>query len=168
MGGEIAQGLEWSHERSVDWHLLGVDRHAGVQAWVRDLNRALAAEPALHLRDFEAGGFEWVDCSDWEGGVLAFLRHGGPSDPPVLVALNYTAVARPGYRLGVPRPGFWTEILNGDAREYGGDGWGNLGGVEAEAVPAHGRPWSLPLTLPPLAGVFLRAPAAAPAPDPAT
>jgi 1,4-alpha-glucan branching enzyme len=167
MGGEIAQGLEWSHERSIDWHLLGVDRHAGVQAWVRDLNRALAAEPALHARDFDPGGFEWVDCSDWEAGVLAFLRHGAGTDPSVLVVLNYTAVPRPGYRVGVPRPGFWREILNSDAREYGGDGWGNLGGVEAEAAPVHGRSWSLPLTLPPLGAVFLRAPAAAaPAPAP--
>ena len=98
---------------------------------------------------------------------LAFLRHGAAADPPVLVVLNYTTVPRPGYRVGVPRPGFWREILNSDAREYGGEGWGNLGGLEAEAAPAHGRPWSLPLTLPPLGAVFLRAPPAAPRNPPA-
>jgi 1,4-alpha-glucan branching enzyme len=156
MGGELAQGREWSHERSLDWHLLGVDRHAGVRAFVRDLNRLLREEPALHARDFDPGGFEWVDAGDAASSVLSFLRRGGPGDPPVLVVLNFTPVARRDHRVGVPQAGFWREILNSDAEPYGGAGWGNLGGVEAEPVPSHGRPCSLALTLPPLSALFLR------------
>jgi 1,4-alpha-glucan branching enzyme len=158
MGGELAQEREWSHEASLDWHLLDDPRHAGVQAWVRDLNRLLREEPALHVRDFEPRGFEWVDCNDWEQGVVSLLRWGGEDDPPVLVVLNFTPIARAGYRVGVPRPGRWAEVLNGDAREYGGEGVGNLGGVTAEATPWHGRSWSVSLTLPPLAAVFFRPP----------
>jgi len=157
MGDEFGQGLEWSHERSLDWHLLDVDRHAGVLAWVRDLNRMLRAEPALYARDFDPRGFEWIDCSDTENGVLSLLRLGGEQDAPVVAVLNFTSVPRPSYRVGAPRPGFWSEILNSDAREYGGDGWGNLGGVEAAATSVHGRPWSLSLTLPPLGVLFLKA-----------
>jgi 1,4-alpha-glucan branching enzyme len=158
MGGELAQEREWSHEASLDWHLLDDPRHAGVQAWVRDLNRLLREEPALHVRDFDPRGFEWVDCNDWEQGVVSLLRWGGEDDPPVLVVLNFTPIARAGYRVGVPRPGRWAEVLNGDAREYGGEGVGNLGGVTAEATPWHGRSWSVSLTLPPLAAVFFRPP----------
>jgi 1,4-alpha-glucan branching enzyme len=160
MGAELAQGREWSHDRSLDWHLLSFERHAGVAAWVRDLNRLLRAEPALHARDAEPGGFEWVDCTDVEGSVLAFLRLGREGDRPMLVVLNHTPVARLNYRVGVPRGGRWEEVLNSDATIYGGSGWGNLGAVEATPVQAHGRPWSLPLTLPPLGALFLRAPAA--------
>jgi 1,4-alpha-glucan branching enzyme len=156
MGGEIAQGQEWSHERSLDWHLLADERHEGVRAWVRDLNRLLREEPALHRRDFDPAGFEWVDCTDAESSVLTLLRHGGPGDADVLVVLNFTPVPRVNYRVGVPRGGFWQEALNGDAVHYGGAGWGNLGGVEAAPVTAHGRPWSVVLTLPPMAALFLR------------
>ena len=155
MGDEIAQGAEWSHERSVDWHLLGIEPHAGVQAWVRDLNRAMREHPALHARDCERGGFEWIDCSDAENGVLAILRRGAAGDPPVVVVLSFTPVPRVGYGVGVPEAGPWREILNGDARVYGGAGWGNLGRVEARATPLHGRPASVSLTLPPLGAVFL-------------
>jgi 1,4-alpha-glucan branching enzyme len=157
MGAELAQGREWSHEASLDWHLLGVAQHAGVQAFVRDLNRLVRSEPALHARDFEPGGFEWVDCNDAEASVVSLLRHGRDGDPDVLVVLNFTPVPRQGYRVGVPRGGFWREVLNSDAAEYGGSGWGNLGGLEAAPVGAHGRHHSLVLTLPPLAAVFLRA-----------
>jgi 1,4-alpha-glucan branching enzyme len=156
MGGEFAQGREWSHDGSLDWHLLADGRHAGVMAFVRDLNRLHRSERALHLRDCDEGGFEWVDCNDAENSALSLLRHGRESDPPVLVVLNFTPVPRFGYRVGVPRGGFWREILNGDAREYGGDGYGNLGGVHADPYGAHGRPASLSLTLPPLAAVFLK------------
>ena len=155
MGGEIGQGREWSHERSLDWHLLGLEQHAGVQAWVRDLNRLVREEPALHARDFDPGGFEWVDCSDAESSVISFLRRGGERDREILVVLNFTPVPRQGYRVGVPRGGFWRELLNGDSTQYGGAGWGNLGGLEAAPVGAHGRLHSLPLTLPPLAALFL-------------
>jgi 1,4-alpha-glucan branching enzyme len=155
MGCEFAQGREWSHDRALDWPLLDADRHAGVRSWVRDLNRAMREWRALYVRDCEPGGFEWVDCTDVLNGVVALLRHGGPSDPPVLVVLNLTPVLRDRYRIGVPLAGRWRELLNGDAREYGGDGAGNLGGVEAQAVGAHGRSWSVELTLPGLAALYL-------------
>jgi 1,4-alpha-glucan branching enzyme len=154
MGGEFGQGREWNHDGSLDWHLLGADLHAGVQAWVEDLNRLYRAEPALHAQDCAPGGFEWVDCHDAEKSVLSFLRRGAPSDPPVLVVLNFTPVPRSNYSLGVPRGGFWREALNSDAPRYGGSGLGNLGGVEASPVPVHGRPSSLSLSLPPLGALF--------------
>jgi len=154
MGGEFGQGREWNHDASLDWHLLGIDRHAGVRCWVRDLNRFYREERAIHELDLEPGGFEWVDCNDAEASVLSLLRKGSGDGPLVLAVFNFTPVARCDYRLGVPRAGFWTERLNSDAAGYGGSGWGNLGGVEAAPVPAHGRPCSLTLTLPGLAAVF--------------
>jgi 1,4-alpha-glucan branching enzyme len=156
MGGEFGQGQEWSHERSLDWHLLAVDRHDGVKRWVGDLNRLLRGEPALYAKDFDPSGFEWVDANDAEASVLSFLRKGGDGDADVLCVFNFTPVARQAYRVGVPRGGFWEEILNSDAVIYGGGGWGNFGRVEAAPVSAHGRPFSLALTLPPLSAVFLR------------
>jgi 1,4-alpha-glucan branching enzyme len=156
MGGEFAQGREWNHDRSLDWHLTGVEAHQGVQALVRDLNRIYREEPALHVKDVSPDGFEWVDCNDAEQSVICFLRKGGAQDPQVLVVLNFTPVTRTNYRVGVPRGGLWREILNTDSRTYGGDGVGNFGGVEATPVTAHGRPSSLVLTLPPAAALFLR------------
>jgi 1,4-alpha-glucan branching enzyme len=155
MGGEFGQGLEWSHERSLDWHLLRVGLHTGVQAWVEDLNRQYRELPALHALDCAPAGFEWVDCRDAEKAVVSFLRRGAAGDPPVLVVLNFTPVPRTNYRVGVPRAGHWREVLNSDAPRYAGSGWGNFGGVEAAPVPAHGRTHSLTLTLPPLGGLFL-------------
>ncbi len=155
MGGEFAQEREWNHETELDWHLLEDPRHRGVQRWVRDLNHAYRAFSALHQLDCEPEGFAWIEPEDCERSVLVFLRK-DRRDDLVLVACNFTPVPRPHYRVGVPRPGFWREILNSDAEVYGGSGWGNLGGVQAEAIPAHGRPYSLDLTLPPLGVVFLR------------
>jgi 1,4-alpha-glucan branching enzyme len=154
MGGELGQGQEWSHERSLDWHVLEHDWHRGVHDWVRDLNHALREYPALHVRDFDPRGFEWVDCNDADESVLALLRRGGEGDADVLVALNFTPVPRHNYRVGVPRGGFWREILNSDAPRYAGSGQGNLGGQEASPVGAHGRHHSLVLTLPPLSASF--------------
>jgi 1,4-alpha-glucan branching enzyme len=153
MGDEFGQGREWNHDASLDWHLVGVDRHAGVRDWVRDLNRLYREEPALHELDVEPGGFEWVDCNDAENGVVSFLRK-GRDGRVALAVFNFTPVARSGYRVGVPWAGHWTERLNSDAAAYGGVGLGNLGGVEAVPVPAHGRPSSLTLTLPGLSAVF--------------
>jgi len=157
MGAEFAHGREWGHDRSLDWDLLGIPPHAGVQAWVEDLNRLYRDEPALHALDCDPAGFEWVDCCDLENSVVSFLRHDG-AGRSVLVALNFTPVARTGYRVGVPRDGYWKEALNSDAAPYGGQGWGNFGGVEAEPVAAHGRTSSLALTLPPLGALFFTAP----------
>jgi 1,4-alpha-glucan branching enzyme len=160
MGGEIAQRAEWSHDRSLDWHLLASPAHEGVRLLVRDLNRLHAAEPALHEQDCEPGGFEWIDGQDAEHGVVSFVRWAAsPAAPPVLAVFNFTPVPRLPYRIGAPRPGRWDEILNTDAEAYGGSGWGNYGGVETRSIPAHGRAESLELALPPLGALFLRGPA---------
>ncbi|MEM2865932.1 MAG: 1,4-alpha-glucan branching protein GlgB [Candidatus Hadarchaeales archaeon] len=155
MGGEFGQWREWVHDESLEWHVLQYEDHRGLQRWVRDLNRLYREEPALHELDFEPEGYEWVDLKDVEKSIISFLRK-GRTGPPVLVVCNFTPVPRYGYRVGVPRGGFWRELLNSDAREYGGSGLGNLGGVWAEPVPWHGRPCSLPLTLPPLGCLYLR------------
>jgi 1,4-alpha-glucan branching enzyme len=154
MGGEFGQGREWNHDRSLDWHLLEVDRHAGVSTWVKDLGQFYRATPALFDLDNDPAGFEWVDCNDWEGSILSFLRR-GRGGPPVLAVFNFTPVLRANYRLGVTGGGFWRERLNSDAPIYGGSGAGNFGGVEASPVASHGRRHSIHLTLPPLSALFL-------------
>ena len=156
MGGEFGQGNEWRHNESLDWHLLQYPFHEKLQKWVTDLNELYRREPALHQLDADPEGFEWVDCNDNESSVLTFLRKSRGPQAHVLVACNFTPVSRQNYRVGVPAGGFWKEILNSDADVYGGSGWGNLGGVEASPLGAHGRPHSLTLTLPPLAVVFLK------------
>ncbi len=156
MGDEIAQWDEWSHGNSVDWHLLQYDPHRGVQKWVCDLNAAYRAEEALYKDDFTSNGFEWVDHNDWEGSIISFLRKGDFADNPILIVCNFTSVPRYGYRIGVPAGGFWREILNSDAREYGGGGMGNFGGVQAAPWGCHGRSHCVTLTLPPLSVLFLK------------
>jgi len=155
MGGEIGQWSEWDHDGSIEWHALEFPSHWGTQKWVRDLNGLYRSEPSLHELDFDEKGFEWVDFHDWEQSVVSFLRRGSGADDVTLVVLNMTPVLREGYRVGVPRPGFWGEALNSDAMDYGGKGYGNLGGRDAEPVPAHGKDFSLVLTLPPLSALFL-------------
>jgi 1,4-alpha-glucan branching enzyme len=154
MGGEFGQWREWNHESSLDWHLLEQPLHRSLSHWVGDLNRVMRERPALHARDFDQNGFEWVDVADADQSVLSYLRR-GPNDEMVLVVCNFTPVPRHNYRVGTPRGGLWTEILNSDAPLYGGSGQGNMGAVEAAPVPAHGRYHSLSLTLPPLAMVVL-------------
>ncbi len=155
MGGEFAQEREWNHDRSLDWHLVGDPGHRGVQDLVRDLNRAYREIPALHVKDTDPAGFEWLEGADAERSVLAYARHGNDGDSPVVVLCNFTPMVREGYRVGVPRPGRWRERLNTDSAGYGGSNVGNLGGVESEPVPWHGRPASILLTLPPLATLIL-------------
>ncbi len=150
MGGEFGQWREWSHEESLDWHLLRYQEHNGVWQWVRDLNLLYRNEAALHGFDFEPAGFEWVDFSDQEQSVISFLRRGRKTEDLFLAICNFTSVPRFNYRVGVPEGGWWSEVLNSDAVEYGGDGYGNVGGAEAEPVPCHRRDHSLSLTLPPL------------------
>jgi 1,4-alpha-glucan branching enzyme len=154
MGGEFAQRREWHHDESLEWHVLQYPLHAGVQRWVRDLNRLYRTMPALHELDFSEAGFAWVDCADADISVISYLRMGSAS-PPLLVVCNFTPVLRPDYRLGVPRAGRWREALNSDATEYGGSGQGNLGGVVTEGVADHGHPQSLRVRLPPLAVLVL-------------
>ncbi len=155
MGSEFGQRREWQHDESLEWHVLQYPLHAGVQSWVRDLNRLYRETPALHELDFSPEGFEWLDCSDAESSVIAFLRKPRSRGPEILVVCNFTPVVRENYRLGVPRAGLWRERLNSDAREYGGSGQGNLGAVEAAPLAAHGRFHSLSLRLPPLGMLFL-------------
>jgi len=166
MGGEFGQWREWHHDRELDWGLLADPvngaRHRGLQALVGDLNRLYTTLPALHAKDCEASGFEWIDCQDSAQSVIAWLRFGGSREDVTMAVCNFTPVPRTGYRLGLPCGGRWDEVLNTDSTAYGGTGLGNLGGLDAEPIPAHGRPWSVALTLPPLAVVAMRprAPAA--------
>ena len=157
MGGDIAQEREWNHDAGLDWHLLDQPEHAGVQRLLRDLNTAYRSVPALHARDCDPSGFRWVVMDDREQSVFAYLRFGGEGDPPVLAVCNFTPVPRYGYRIGVPSGGRWREIVNTDAGAYGGSNLGNGGGVEADAAESHGLPFSLDLTLPPLATILLSA-----------
>ena len=156
MGGEIGQWNEWHHETSLDWSLLQYDRHEQLRQWLRDLNHLYRDEPALWQLDFEQGGFEWVDCHDFEQSVVSYLRKGREGPEPILVVCNFTPVPRLGYKVGVPRGGYWRELLNSDSEQYGGSGCGNFGGVEAAPEQAQGRPFSLTLTLPPLGVVLFK------------
>jgi len=156
MGGEIAQRAEWNHDQSLDWHLLERESHRGVQGFVRDLNLLYRREPALHELDCEPAGFQWVDCNDAEASLVSFLRRGVTTEDLFLVVCNFTPTPRHNYRIGVPRGGVWKEVLNSDAHEYWGQGYGNFGGTEAAPFPSHGHDFSLSLTLPPLAALFLK------------
>jgi 1,4-alpha-glucan branching enzyme len=156
MGAELAQWSEWNHDQSLDWHLLEHAPHQGIQRWLKDLNHFYRAQPALYERDFDNGGFEWVDLRDWEQSTISFARKGNAAEESVLMVCNFTPMPRQNYRLGVPRTGLWKEALNSDATLYGGSGHGNFGGVWTSPVPSHGHHQSIVLTLPPLAIVFLK------------
>jgi 1,4-alpha-glucan branching enzyme len=157
MGCEFGQVREWAHDTSLEWDVLQYPVHRGVQAWMEQLNRVYRSEPALHVLDNTVDGFEWVDCNDNATSTISLLRKSESPRDTVLVACNYTPVPRIGYRVGVPHGGYWRELLNSDGREYGGSGMGNLGGAQAQPIPVHGRPFSLNLTLPPLAALFFKA-----------
>lgn len=157
MGGEFGQWREWDHDQSLDWHLLSEGpHHKGLQTLVRDLNRLYRSEPALYEVDFEPAGFEWIDFHDWQRSIVSFLRRAKDPDDFVVVVCNFTPVPRHDYRVGVPIAGDYVEVLNSDHAIYGGSNLGNGGGVTAEAIPDHGRPFSLRLTLPPLCGLILK------------
>jgi 1,4-alpha-glucan branching enzyme len=156
MGDEFGQGPQWNHDGNLEWQQLGIAPHAGIHLLVKDLNRMYRQEPALHECDCDPAGFEWIDFHDADAGVFLFLRKGRTTGDIFLVGCNFTPVFRKNYRAGVPRAGFWKEILNTDALEYKGSGQGNGGGLQAESIPWHGRLWSIDLTLPPLAVVFLK------------
>jgi len=156
MGGEWGQWREWVHEESIEWHAAEYPGQRGLLRWLSDLNRFYAAEPAMHQLDFESSGFEWIDCHDWENSTISFIRRGRDANDIILAVCNLTPVFRLGYTIGVPRGGFWREVLNSDAECYGGSNQGNAGGVDALPFPAHGRDWSLAVTLPPLATVFFK------------
>jgi 1,4-alpha-glucan branching enzyme len=156
MGGEFAQRREWTHESELEWWVAELPGHVGVHRLVTDLNRIYRTEQALHDNDCEPDGFEWVDAGNAEQSVIAFLRKSSNDGAPILAVCNFTPVPRVNYQLGVPARGVWREILNTDAREYGGSGWGNMGFTESAPVESHGRRESVTVQLPPLATIVLR------------
>jgi 1,4-alpha-glucan branching enzyme len=156
MGAELAQWDEWSHERSVDWHLGAFERHSGIARLLGDLNALYKDAPALFQKDADASGFQWLNADDAEESTLTYLRRGADDKDVVLCAFNFTPIPRYNYRIGVPFGGRWREALNTDATEYGGGGIGNFGGVEASPVGYNWQQWSIMATLPPLGAVFLR------------
>ncbi|MDX1412131.1 MAG: alpha amylase C-terminal domain-containing protein, partial [Nitrospirales bacterium] len=156
MGGEIGQWWEWNHEDSLQWHLLDFEPHQGLQRYVADLNRMYQSESALHEVDYDWTGFQWIDLHDSEQSTLSYIRRAKDPENFIVCAFNFTPVPREGYRMGVPKEGWYQERLNSDAAAYGGSNMGNGGGVQAEAVPWHGQPCSVVITLPPLAAVFFK------------
>jgi 1,4-alpha-glucan branching enzyme len=156
MGGEFGQRSEWNHDTELEWALLAFEEHRGLQRLTADLNALYRREPALYQQDFDWPGFEWLDCNDGDNSVLSFLRKGRDVGESVVVVANFTPVVREKYRVGVPEPGYYAEILNSDAGDYGGSGVGNLGGLHADSITWMGRPFSLSLRLPPLAVVWFK------------
>jgi len=156
MGSEFGQEREWDCDGSLDWHLLDDPMHRGVQACLRDLNRLMKEQPALHQLDCDGRGFAWIDCNDRDNSVLSWRRIAADAGDFVVVVINFTPIVRDNYRLGVPRDGWYREILNTDSSHYGGSDVGLGGGVAAEPVPWHGQPYSLSLRLPPLGALILK------------
>jgi 1,4-alpha-glucan branching enzyme len=155
MGDELGVRREWSHDAEIEWFVLRYPYHQGVQSWVRDLNHLYRTNASLHDGDFSPSGFEWVNCENKGKSVLSFLRKGGTGTKPLLAVYNFSAQVYHDYRVGIPLSGRWEEKLNSDSEHYGGSGQGNLGGVEAEEIPADGQPFSVSLTIPALAALFL-------------
>jgi 1,4-alpha-glucan branching enzyme len=155
MGNELAQEQEWSEARSLDWHLLENPQHSGVQSLVRDLNKAYRDTPALYERDFDHTAFWWLEPNDAEASVFAFARIGKDARKPVVFVANLTPVPRHNYRLGLPVPGHWTELVNTDSGHYGGSDQGNYGGVDTEDIAWMSQYHSAELTLPPLSALLL-------------
>jgi 1,4-alpha-glucan branching enzyme len=156
MGGELGQWREWVHDESLEWHAVQYPFHRGIQLWVKDLNRLYRSEEALYELDFSFEGFEWIDFRDSQDSIISFLRKSKYTNDIILVICNFTPVPRLKYNVGVPRGGFWKEVLNSDSHFYGGSGQGNSGGLEANPLSSHGRPYSLSLTLPPLSVLFFK------------
>ena len=156
MGDEFAQSREWNHDHSLDWHLLDYDEHQGVQRLVGDLNKAYRGIPALWELDFSPDGFRWIDPNDADNNVISFFRTTADGKNHLVCVCNFSPIARHDYRLGLPAPGGYLEVLNTDAETYGGSNTGNMGTVEAETIPWHGLDYSAPVTLPPLGVIWLR------------
>lgn len=156
MGGEFGQWREWNHESSLDWHLTEHPLHAGAQKLLSDLNHLYRNEPALHEGDADPAGFNWIDCHNSEESTLSWLRSGIATKEVMLAVFNFTPVPRWNFRLGVPRTGYWKEVLNSDAKEYSGSGHGNFGGAESVPFSWHGQPCAITVTLPPLGAVLFK------------
>jgi len=156
MGGEFGQWREWDHDNSLDWHLLNYVPHENLQRWVKDLNRVYRVEKAFFELDYDPSGFSWIDVKDVDNSIISFLRRSRQPQESILAVFNFTPVPRFNYRLGVSLEGEWKEILNSNALEYGGSGYGNLGLAIAKPIPYHGQPFSLNLTLPPLGVLYFK------------
>ena len=156
MGGEFAQWQEWNFSAGLEWQVLASPNHQGVQRFIKDLNRLYQDEPALYEDDFEWTGFTWIDANDSDNSVFSFLRNGKSSNEFIVVVSNFTPVVRQNYRIGVPKPGYYKEVLNSDSAHYWGSNVGNEGGIQTEETPFHGYDFSLSLTLPPLATIMLK------------
>jgi len=156
MGGEIGQWWEWNHDESIHWHLLQYESHQGLQRFVKDMNMLYKSDPALYEVDFDYHGFEWIDFHDAEGSIISFVRRGKNPEEFLVFVYNFTPVVRMDYRVGVPNGGFYKEAMNSDSGSYWGGNIGNFGGLTAEAVPCHGRPFSLSMVLPPLGMVIMK------------
>jgi 1,4-alpha-glucan branching enzyme len=156
MGQEFGQWQEWSEEHALDWEKLEHGPHQGIQNWVRDLNRLYKEQPALYERDFEGAGFRWINANDSDYSVLSYIRFAKDLSDFVVIACNFTPIPRHNYRIGVPAPGYYRELLNSDSAAYGGSNIGNTGGVQGEAVQWHDFPQSLNITVPPLGIVVLK------------
>jgi 1,4-alpha-glucan branching enzyme len=157
MGQEFGQKQEWDFDQELDWHLLDARLPAGLKTFVGDLNRLYREIGALHARDCESDGFRWIVADDRDQSVFAWMRFGASRDQPVAIASNFTPVPRLAYRIGLPKPGRWREVLNSDAVSYGGSGCGNFGSVTAEDTPSHGYPYSAEIAIPPLATIYFQA-----------
>ncbi len=156
MGNEFAQFAEWSEERSLDWRLLDYEKHAQMQSYVRDLNHLYREQPSLWQLDFSPDGFRWIEANDADYSVYSYIRYAQDSSDFLVVVLNCTPVAREDYRIGVPQPGYYRELLNSDASCYGGGDVGNAGGAHSDDFSTHGLPYSINLRLPPLAILILK------------
>jgi len=153
MGNEFAQWQEWNHDCALDWGLLDYPAHEYIRSLVADLNGLYVNRPELYYHDFEHEGFEWIDCHDASQSVLSYIRK--YQDSFLLVILNFTPVPRHGYRVGIPRNGYYRELLNSDSEYYGGSNVGNISGVQSASDPWMGKPYSITLSLPPLGGLVL-------------
>ena len=158
MGGEFGQWKEWNHDESLDWSVLLGSDHRGLQALVGDLNRLYRAQPALWEAEHDHAGFQWIDADNADDNVIAFMRIAPANGQRVICACNFSPVPRYGYRVGVPRPGYYRELLNTDAERWGGSNVGNGGGVIADQVPYNGLPYSISITLPPLGVLWFEVP----------
>ncbi|HMF75528.1 MAG TPA: 1,4-alpha-glucan branching protein GlgB [Bryobacteraceae bacterium] len=156
MGCEFGQWSEWAHDRGLDWQLLAIEAHAGIRLLVGDLNRLYRLEAALHAGEYLPACFEWLNPDDAENNVISFLRKDPSGNEAIAVVCNFSAVPRANYRLPAPAGGFWKELLNTDAKAYGGAGYGNLGGIKTAPVSARDRTHSLTIMLPSLSVVFFK------------
>ncbi|WP_146585668.1 1,4-alpha-glucan branching protein GlgB [Puniceibacterium confluentis] len=155
MGQEFAQAQEWNHDGELDWRAAQTPMHKGMQSLVRDLNALYAATPALHVKDCDPGGFQWIESNDADASVYAWIRRGNPGDAEVVVLCNMTPQEQSAYKIGLPSAGTWREALNSDAGQYGGGDRGNMGVVTAVDEPSHGQAASASVVLPPLTTIFL-------------